>query len=75
MSESKNTSFVITVLGEDRPGIVESLAAAVADHGGNWIESRMAHLAGQFAGIVQVETDRSRASELRKAIGQLAGLS
>ena len=75
MPESKNTSFVITVLGEDKPGIVEALAAAVADHGGNWIESRMAHLAGQFAGIVQVEAEPNRASELREAVQQLQGLS
>lgn len=75
MSESKNTSFVITVLGEDKPGIVEALAAAVAEHGGNWIESRMARLAGQFAGIVQVESKPNRAGELREAVQQLPGLS
>ncbi len=50
-----NTSIVMTVLGSDRPGLVNSLAATVANHGGNWLESRMARLAGQFAGIVRIE--------------------
>lgn len=48
-------SLIFTFLGEDRPGVVESLAAQVAAHGGNWLESRMAHLGGQFAGLVRVE--------------------
>jgi glycine cleavage system regulatory protein len=50
-----NVSIAMTVLGTDRPGLVNSLAATVASHGGNWLESRMARLAGQFAGIVRIE--------------------
>ena len=47
--------LIMTVLGTDRPGLVSSLADTVARHGGNWLESRMARLAGQFAGIVRIE--------------------
>lgn len=47
--------LVMTVLGSDRPGLVSSLADTVAAHGGSWLESRMARLAGQFAGIARVE--------------------
>jgi len=50
-----NSYLVMTVLGSDRPGLVSSLADTVASHGGNWLESRMARLAGQFAGIVRIE--------------------
>ncbi|MEM6883673.1 MAG: ACT domain-containing protein [Verrucomicrobiota bacterium] len=49
-----NHSLVLTVLGADRPGLVESLASLVKDHDGNWEESRMCRLGGQFAGIVQI---------------------
>ena len=49
------SSLVMTVLGTDRPGLVSALADTVASHGGNWLESRMARLAGQFAGIVRIE--------------------
>ena len=48
-------SLILTVVGPDRPGLVRALAEAVAGHGGSWLESRMARLAGQFAGIVLVE--------------------
>ncbi len=47
--------LVITLLGNDRPGLVNSLADTIARHGGNWLESRMARLAGQFAGIARIE--------------------
>ncbi len=45
----------MTVLGADRPGLVHELAELVAARGGSWGESRMARLAGQFAGIVRVD--------------------
>lgn len=70
-----NISFVITVLGADKPGLVESISSAIAEHGGNWIESRMAHLAGQFAGIVRVDSSPEDAAALRSALQQLPGLS
>ena len=40
------TDLVLTLIGPDRPGLVEAVAEVVAAHGGNWLESRMAHLAG-----------------------------
>lgn len=66
------TSLVLTILGADRPGLVESLARVVADHDANWLESRMAHLAGHFAGILRVEVDAARADALSAAIGSAA---
>ena len=48
-------SIVMTLIGNDRPGLVDSLSATILQHGANWTESRMAHLAGQFAGILRVE--------------------
>jgi glycine cleavage system regulatory protein len=68
-----DTSLVLTVLGADRPGIVEALARAVVEHGGNWIECRMARLAGQFAGILRVEVAPERADALAAAVRELAG--
>lgn len=67
-----NTSLVLTVLGADRPGLVESIARVVAEHGANWVESRMAHLAGQFAGILRVEVDSDRADALAAALRSLS---
>ena len=64
-------SLVMTLIGADRPGLVQSVAAAVADHGANWLESRMAHLAGQFAGILRVDVPEDKADRLVQALEQL----
>ncbi len=47
-------TLVLTVIGDDRAGLVDALAGPIADHGGNWDRSHMARLAGKFAGIVVV---------------------
>src|SRR3974390_2701202 len=64
-------ALVMTVIGEDRPGQVESVAAIIAEHGGNWLESRMSRLGGQFAGILRVEVPGEHESSLLKALKQL----
>jgi glycine cleavage system regulatory protein len=48
-------TLILTIVGPDRPGLVRALSEALARHGGSWLESRMARLSGQFAGIVMVE--------------------
>jgi len=70
-------SLIVTVVGPDRPGIVGALAATVAEHGGNWLESRMARLAGHFAGILRVEAPADRGAALTAALTKLqtAGLT
>jgi glycine cleavage system regulatory protein len=65
-------ALVLTVIGPDRPGLVESVSRAVADHGGNWLESRMARLGGQFAGILRVEVPAERADALASALDALS---
>ncbi|HWC58419.1 MAG TPA: ACT domain-containing protein [Verrucomicrobiae bacterium] len=64
-------SLVMTVIGNDRPGLVDSVASIVAEHGGNWLESRMSRLGGQFAGIVHVEVPADREQSLAKALKAL----
>jgi glycine cleavage system regulatory protein len=49
------TQLVLTAVGDDREGLVSALSRAVEDHGGNWLDSQLARLAGKFAGIVLVE--------------------
>jgi len=67
------SSLVLTVIGADRPGLVELLAATVAAHGGNWEQSRMAHLAGKFAGILIISLPEARLAELHGALERLSG--
>ncbi|HLU49802.1 MAG TPA: ACT domain-containing protein [Planctomycetota bacterium] len=57
-------SFVMTIIGPDRPGLVDTLAQIVLEHDGNWVESRMAHLGGQFAGLLRVEVADEKSASL-----------
>jgi glycine cleavage system regulatory protein len=67
------TTLVLTVLGDDRPGIVEQLSDRVLAAGANWEESRMAHLSGKFAGLLRVSVETSRADALADGLAALAG--
>ena len=56
--------YVLTVLGDDRPGLVSAVATPVNAHGGSWERSQLAQLAGKFAGIVQVSVPDSEGDAL-----------
>ena len=68
------TQLVLTVVGDDRSGLVQALADVVDQHGGNWEESRLSELAGTFAGVVVVSVPPERAEDLRAALEPLTGL-
>lgn len=47
-------TFIFTVVGDDRPGLVSALSAPISAHGASWEHSQMSRLGGKFAGIVLV---------------------
>ncbi len=65
------TTLVLTVIGDDRSGLVGALSGVVADHGGNWDRSQMARLGGKFAGIVMITVPDRSASALLSALEPL----
>lgn len=65
------TALTLTLIGRDRPGLVRSLSERVAAAGGNWLESRMARLAGQFAGILLVELPEAEVEHLLADLAKL----
>jgi len=65
--------MVMTIIGPDRTGLVESLARVVTDHGGNWLESRMSRLGGEFAGILRIELPAEKRQALLNALKNLQG--
>ena len=65
------SDLILTLIGPDRPGIVEAIAEPIARHGGNWLESRMAHLAGKFAGILRIEVPAGQEAALTAALRAL----
>ncbi len=63
----------MTIIGPDRTGLVESIARVVAEHGGNWLESRMSRLGGEFAGILRIELPAGNRQALIDALQTLQG--
>lgn len=61
-------SIVISVLGNDSPGLVESLSKIIVAHDGEWIESRMASLAGKFAGILRIDLPSNKVRDFQIAL-------
>ena len=61
-------NYILTVIGDDRPGLLESLAGVVKQQNGNWLESRLANLAGKFSGIVLVAIPEAQSHSFENSI-------
>jgi glycine cleavage system regulatory protein len=66
------TLLVLTIVGPDRPGLVNLISDRASAHGANWLESRMANLAGQFAGIVLLQVPNAQLEALVQSVEELA---
>jgi len=71
------TSYIVTFIGDDRPGLVEQLSSVIESNGGNWHESRLSQLGGKFAGLILVSLPTDTGLALEADLGALAasGLS
>lgn len=61
-------TLILSVIGSDRPGLTQALAAAVLSAGGNWLESHLSRLGGLYVGSVLVELDAGGVEALRAAV-------
>jgi glycine cleavage system regulatory protein len=62
------TTLILSVVGSDRPGLTQALAAAVLSAGGNWLESHLSRLGGLYVGSVRVELEAESVERLRAAV-------
>lgn len=63
--------LVITFITDDKPGVVEKLSQLIAEHEGNWQESRLSQLAGKFAGIIRTSLPAGQVAGLQEALTSL----
>lgn len=66
--------LVLTLIGQDKAGLVEQLATLIAEYHGNWTASNLSHLAGYFAGILRVEVAEQHVAALTAALQQMQDL-
>jgi glycine cleavage system regulatory protein len=66
--------LVLTLIGQDRPGLVEEVSSTVLLHNGNWLASNLSHLCGHFAGILQVEVPEEKLDILQTALHNIKDL-
>jgi glycine cleavage system regulatory protein len=64
-------SLVMTVIGADKPGLVDAVSSRIVEFGGNWVESRMCRLGGKFAGIVRAVVAEDKQAALAAALKSL----
>ena len=71
------TCYIVTFIGDDRPGLVEQLSNVIESNQGNWHESRLSQLGGKFAGLVLVSLPAASAATLEAQLKALStsGLS
>ena len=62
---------VLSAIGTDRVGIVDDLSGAVAGHGCNIEESKMAVLGGEFAVIMLISGNQESVDSLCRSLPQL----
>lgn len=69
--------FILSIIGDDKPGLVDAIATCVVANGGNWQTSQLTHLAGKFAGIVLITLPEAQADTLAEHLKALShtGLS
>jgi glycine cleavage system transcriptional repressor len=72
MSQTMGSNLVISVLGKDRPGIVNELSECILDAGGNIADSRMSILGGDFAVILMVSGNWNTVAKIESQLAQLA---
>lgn len=62
---------VITVLSNDKPGVIDAVAQCVKQHGGNWLESKLAQMAGKFVGVIRIRVDKTEFEPLKQSLSLL----
>lgn len=69
---STPVQWIITVLGRDRPGLVDRLSEWVAEAEGDWLDSHLTQVGDHFAGILQVSTPGGKAGAFEKKAPQVS---
>ena len=67
--------LVISCIGPDQTGLVDTLSKIISKHQGNWQVSSLHHLSGFFAGVIEVAVASEKSEGLINELNAINGLS
>ncbi|AAZ23982.1 MULTISPECIES: glycine cleavage system protein R [Colwellia] len=67
--------LIISCIGPDQTGLVDTLSKVISKHQGNWQVSSLHHLSGFFAGVIEVAVASEKSESLISALKAIKGLS
>lgn len=67
-----SNQLVISIMTDDRPGVVEQIATIITRHQGNWLESALSRLGGKFAGILLADIPEAHQKALSSDLSALS---
>ena len=65
------SSYILTVMAKDKPGIVKAVSDIVLSNQGSWLEGNLSRLGGQFAGIVSVKIPDRQLNNFKKELSEI----
>jgi len=66
--------LIISCIGPDKAGIVDTLSTIISHHKGNWQLSSLHHLSGFFAGVIEVAVEKENTQVLTDDLNNIVGL-
>jgi glycine cleavage system regulatory protein len=66
--------LVISCIGPDQSGLVDTLSTIISKHQGNWQVSSLHHLSGFFAGVIEVAVANEKSENLINELKTIHGL-
>lgn len=67
--------IIISCIGADQAGIVDTLSNIIKEHEGNWQVSSLHHLSGFFAGVIEVAVSQNKTQSLVSALNNIDSLN
>jgi len=67
--------LIVTFIGKDRTGVVDTFSNIVKQHQGNWQTSSMHHLSGFFTGIFEIAIEANKSEALEHSLCNIAGFT
>jgi len=67
--------IVLSFIGQDQTGLVNTLSHTIKTHHGNWQTSSMHHLSGFFAGTIEIAVEEVYLQDLVAALNNIGELN